>query len=114
VAGIALLCPDLLFGSKVEGGLAAAGHEVTRYDREPAAREAAPGADVLVVDLNADGIDGAALGGVGGVRKLGFYGHTDVETRERAEAAGFDLVVPRSRMAREGPALCARLIGETA
>jgi len=27
----------------------------------------------------------------------------------RAEAAGFDLVVPRSRMAREGPALVAKL-----
>jgi hypothetical protein len=31
------------------------------------------------------------------------------ETRERAEAAGFDLVVPRSRMAREGGALISGL-----
>jgi len=30
--------------------------------------------------------------------------------RERAEHAGFDLVVPRSRMAREGPALVAGLL----
>ena len=36
---------------------------------------------------------------------LGFYSHVDVETKKRAEAAGFDRVVPRSRMAREGPAL---------
>ena len=34
--------------------------------------------------------------------------------RDRAIAAGFDLVVPRSRMAREGPALVARLLGGTA
>ena len=109
MARVALLCPDLLFGSRIEGGLAAAGHDVTRYDAEPAAREAAPGADVLVVDLNADGFDGPALGDVAGVGKLGFYGHTDVATRERAQAAGFDLVVPRSRMAREMAALVERL-----
>jgi hypothetical protein len=110
MARVALLCPDLLFGSRIEGGLSAAGHEVTRYDREPAAREAAAGAaDVLVVDLNADGFDGAALGSVAGVGKLGFYGHTDVDTKQRAEAAGFDLVVPRSRMAREMAALVERV-----
>jgi hypothetical protein len=33
----------------------------------------------------------------------------DVDTRRRAEAAGFDMVVPRSRMNREGAALVDRL-----
>jgi hypothetical protein len=33
----------------------------------------------------------------------------DVATRNRAQAAGFDLVVPRSRMAREGSQLIERL-----
>jgi hypothetical protein len=33
------------------------------------------------------------------------------ETKLRAEAAGFDLVVPRSRMMREGAALVERLAG---
>ena len=42
-------------------------------------------------------------------RTLAFYSHVEQETRERAEAAGFDLVVPRSRMAREGAALVSRL-----
>jgi hypothetical protein len=109
MARVALLCPDLLFGSKIEGGLGAAGHAVARYDREPAAREGAAEADVLVVDLNADGFDGAELGRLDGVRKLGFYGHTDVDTKRRAEEAGFDLVVPRSRMAREMAVLVERL-----
>ena len=109
MARVALLCPDLLFGSKIEGGLSAAGHEVVRYDREAAAREAAAGADVLVVDLNAEAFDGAGLGGLPGVAKLGFYGHTDVDTKQRAESAGFDLVVPRSRMAREMGTLVERL-----
>ena len=106
---VALLCPDLLFGSKIEGALAAAGHDVTRYDRETAAREAAVSADVLVVDLNAETYDGAALGELAGVMKLGFYAHTDVDTRRRAEEEGFDLVVPRSRMARETAGLVERV-----
>ncbi len=41
---------------------------------------------------------------------LGFYRHTDPETRRRAEAAGVDLVVPRSRLARELPELVERLL----
>ncbi len=45
-------------------------------------------------------------------RTLGVYSHVDAATRERALAAGFDLVVPRSRMAREGPALVAGLAGD--
>jgi hypothetical protein len=46
-----------------------------------------------------------------GVHTLAFYSHVDVEARRLAEDAGFDLVVPRSRMAREGPELVARLVG---
>ena len=42
---------------------------------------------------------------------LGFYSHVDVDTRRRAEAAGVDVVVPRSRMAREMPELVESLLG---
>lgn len=117
MARVVLLCPDLLFGSKVEGGLEAAGHEVARLDDEAGVGDAvAQGAAVLVVDLGAEGVDGAALveslraqGRLAGVATLGFYPHVERETRTRAEAAGFDLVVPRSRMAREMGALVGRL-----
>jgi DNA-binding response OmpR family regulator len=116
VARVALLCPDLLFGSKLEGALAAAGHEATRYDGEDMARAAAPDADLLIVDLTADSYDGAVLvesmkmgGELGAVPTLGFYSHVDVDTKRRADQAGFDLVVPRSRMARETAALVERL-----
>lgn len=112
MATVALLCPDLLFGSKVEGGLRAAGHEVTRYSSEDEARAAVAGADLLVVDLTADAVDGLGLvRELRGVRTLGFYSHVDQETRRRAEEAGFDLVVPRSRMAREMASLVARITG---
>ena len=112
MARIALLCPDLLFGSRAEGALTLAGHEVTRLDAEDAARAEAPRSDLLIVDLTTDALDGPTLvesmkmgRELAGVRTLGFYAHVDSEMRRRAQEAGFDLVVPRSRMAREGPAL---------
>jgi hypothetical protein len=107
VALVALLCPDLLFGSQVEGTLRAAGHEVMRVDGS----EAAQGADLVVVDLTADvGERIAALEGLEDIPALGFYPHVDQETRRRAEQAGFDRVVPRSRMARETAALVDALL----
>jgi hypothetical protein len=110
VARVALLCPDLLFGSKVEGGLRAAGHEVVRYSAVDDARSA--DADVLVVDLTSEVDERVGLGGVAGVRTLAFYSHVEHDTRVRAEEAGFDLVVPRSRMAREMGALVDKLAAQ--
>jgi hypothetical protein len=102
MARVVLLCPDLLFGSKVEGALRAAGHEVDRFDERDGALATASGYDVLVVDLNAAEFDGPAVGrDAPGVPAVGFYSHVDQETRRRAEQAGFSVVVPRSRMARE-------------
>ncbi|MDQ3767916.1 MAG: hypothetical protein M3370_00325, partial [Actinomycetota bacterium] len=54
------LLPDLLFGSNVQGALAAAGHDVALVSGEEAARGALPGADVLVLDLAADADGGLA------------------------------------------------------
>ena len=112
MARIALLCPDLLFGSKVEGGLRAAGHDVERYEGEDLARAAAPEADLFIVDLTAEGYDGAVLvesmrmgRELGRVPVLGYYSHVDQDVRRRAQQAEFDRVVPRSRMAREMAAL---------
>jgi DNA-binding response OmpR family regulator len=102
MARVALLCPDLLFGSKVEGALRAAGHEVDRYGVSDEAQAAASSHDVLVVDLNAPEYDGPEVArSLSGVPAVGFYSHVDQDTRRRAEDAGFDVVVPRSRMARE-------------
>ena len=118
MARLAVVCPDLLFGSKLEGGLRAAGHDVERVEDEPGAWAAVgAGVDGLVVDLGADDVDGAVLvdsmrsdGALRGVATLGFYPHVEHETRARAEEVGFDLVVPRSRMAREMGALVERAL----
>jgi hypothetical protein len=116
MARVVALIPDLLFGSRVQSMLALAGHDVeliadpARLDRKELA-----GA-VLVVDLTGE-FDGSsyvrelsASGALAGARTLAFYSHVDVATRERAEQAGFDLIVPRSRMAREGAELVERLL----
>jgi DNA-binding NarL/FixJ family response regulator len=121
MARVVALVPDLLFGSQVKGALAAAGHEVELVANAERARErlkdlAAPAVAMLVVDLTNDALDGPALvealsveGVLAQTRTLGFYAHVDVSVRECAERAGFDLVIPRSRMAREGAALVTRL-----
>jgi acetylornithine deacetylase/succinyl-diaminopimelate desuccinylase-like protein len=103
VARVAAVVPDLFFASKVKETLTAAGHEVVIV-----AAGAPFEADVVVVDLDAAGPD---VERPAGTPSLGFYSHVDVETRDRAEQAGFDLVVPRSRMAREMSVLVARLLG---
>jgi len=116
MARVTAVIPDLLFGSKVQAALEQAGHEVDLVGSEPDAWDRIGGTDVLVVDLVTDAFDGVGLveslavgGELGGVRTLGFYPHVAVDVRRKAEAAAFDLVVPRSRMAREGAELVQRL-----
>jgi len=105
VPRVVAVAPDLLLGSKVEGMLSAAGHEVTLA---PALAEAPlDDADLLVADL--DNENPEALVGLG-IPVLGYYSHVNVETKRAAEAAGIDTVVPRSRMARELPELVANLL----
>jgi hypothetical protein len=100
VARVVAVAADLLLGSRVEATLSAAGHEVALA---PSLGEAPlEEAELLVADLDAENAE--ALVGLG-VPVLGYYSHVDVETREAAVAAGVDLVVPRSRMARELPQL---------
>lgn len=118
MARIAAFIPDLLFGSNVLGALRAAGHEVTLCADAAALARGAPGAAVVVVDLTAEVSERLATieelragGGLEGARTLAFYSHVEADTRALALEAGLDRVVPRSRMAREGPALVAALAG---
>ena len=114
MARVLAVFDDLLLGSNVLGMLRAAGHQA---DLVGGADVHPDDAAVLVVDLASGSFDGVAIveslrasGELGSTRTLGVYSHVDVDTRRRAEAAGFDLIVPRSRMAREGPGLVATLV----
>jgi CheY-like chemotaxis protein len=117
VARVAALIPDLLFGSKVQGVLAQGGHDVALVpSAEVAARDGLGGAEVLVIDLASPDVDGVAAleglrgeGALAGVRTVATYSHVDADMRRRALEAGFDVVVPRSRMMRDGAGLLAEL-----
>jgi hypothetical protein len=94
-----------MLGSKVQETLKAAGYEVVA---SPSLEETTwDGIDLIVADLDVENPE--ALVGLG-MPVLGYYSHVDVETKEAAEAAGVDQVVPRSRMARELPELVKRLL----
>ncbi len=105
MARVLSIATDLMLGSKVEATLSAAGHEVTTS--ASIGESTWDGIDLIVADLGAENPE--ALVGLG-MPVLGYYSHVDVATKEAAEAAGVELVVPRSRMARELPALAERLL----
>jgi CheY-like chemotaxis protein len=135
MARVLVLTRDLLFGSNVQGALTLAGHDVelvadgsqlkerlasggdgASEGRATEDRAIAPAA-VLVADLTDAEFDGASIvcslreeGQLSATSTLAFYSHVDLAAREGAERAGFDLVVARSRMAREGPELVAGLL----
>jgi hypothetical protein len=108
MARVVAFIPDLLFGSNVVGALSAGGHDPVLASSIDAVSGALPGADALVVDLTADAAERIAQvrtleGEV--VPTLAFYSHVEADVKTAAEEAGFDLVVPRSRIAREGAAV---------
>jgi len=105
MARIAAIATDLLLGSRISETLTAAGHDVTLSGSLPEAP--LEDAELLIADLERESPE--ALVGLG-KPVLGFYPHTDAELRELADAAGVDLVVPRSRLVREMPQLVARLL----
>jgi hypothetical protein len=103
VATILAIVPDLMLASRVSESLRAGGHDVSVVAVLPDPIEA----EALVCDL--DAVDARAAAAAA-LPTLGFYSHVDVETKREAEAAGLDLVVPRSRMSRELPQLVEQLL----
>jgi hypothetical protein len=108
MARVVSIAGDLMLASRVDATLTAAGHHVVLAR---SLQEASlDGAELLVADL--DVASPETLVGLG-VPVLGYYSHVDADTRAAAVAAGVDLVVPRSRMARELPALAEKLLAES-
>jgi hypothetical protein len=117
MAQVLAFIPDLLFGSRVQAALSTAGHDVVLVADANGVRERLSGVAVLVVDLTDEPVARAGLveslsadGSLKETATLAFYSHVEAEVRDVAGKAGFDLVVPRSRMAREGADLTARLL----
>jgi len=105
MARIAVLVGDLMLASRVRTSLEASGHEVEQESDLP---DELDGVDLIVADL--DAVPPERLADLG-VPVVGFYQHTDVETKTRADAAGLAFAVPRSRMVRELPELVERALG---
>jgi len=101
LATVAVFVEDLMLASRVTESLGAAGHQTVNA-RTP---EQADGADLVVCDL--DCVDHTEMVELG-LPVIGFHSHLDQEIRRRADEAGIDLVIPRSRMARELPSLVNR------
>ncbi len=104
MAAVQILTDDLLFGSRLRHELEHAGHVVTlgpAPDRD---------ADVIVADLTHDADARIAALTQPRPPTLAFFSHVEVQVRERALAAGIEVVVPRSRIAREAPSLLADLL----
>ena len=114
MARVVAFIPDLLFGSSVVSALSTAGHEPVLASTEAALRDALPDADALVVDLTFDVPERIELvrsaPRPAGLKTLAFYSHVEADVRDQGREAGFDIVIPRSRMAREGVAVLDRLI----
>jgi hypothetical protein len=113
MARVVAFIPDLMFGSRVLGALQSAGHEVVLVGDGEALRRELPESRVLVLDLTYDAparIELALGERTPQQRTLAFYSHVETDVRAQAERAGLELAVPRSRMAREGPALVDRLL----
>jgi hypothetical protein len=103
MAKILAIVGDLMLASRVEESLRAAGHEVSVVPALPDPLEA----DAIVCDLDTADLNTLAAAPI---PVLGFYSHIDVETKKSAEAAGITKAIPRSRMARELPALINKLL----
>lgn len=111
-----MFVPDLLFGSNVVAAVRTAGFSPLLVSDLKAVRAEVATAAALVVDLTADAVDRIRqLRAVlpADLRTLAFYSHVEADVRELASDAGFDLIVPRSRMAREGSALLQRLLADS-
>jgi hypothetical protein len=104
MARLQILSDDLLFGSNLRAQLLVAGYEAVF------GLVVEPGCDAVLADLTVDAP--SRIEALHGTRLpvLAFYSHVESDVRDLARAAGIAIVVPRSRIAREAPALVAQLL----
>lgn len=112
---IVIAVVDLLFQSRISAAAEALGLD-TRVADTPSSVDAtiAAAPTLVVVDLDAAGIDAAAVISAAkavGAKLLAFGRHTQPGALRAARDAGADTVVARSQLAEELPELLAGLVG---
>jgi DNA-binding NarL/FixJ family response regulator len=117
-ATIIAVVSDIMFRSRIEEGVSALGYDCLVADEAASVIEALSGnAALALIDLHAEGIDWretAALAREAGLAVLAFGRHTEAQLLRDARAAGCDLVVPRSQLVEELPALIERMLSQVA
>ncbi len=107
MAQVVSIAEDLMLASRVDVMLTGAGHHVVLA--RSLGEASLDGAELIVADLEVESPE--ALAGAG-VPVIGYYSHVDAAAKAAADAAGIELAVPRSRMARELPALVEQLLSD--
>ena len=101
---VIVVVDDMFFASKIRATAEALGVEVSFPRSKEALVEKARGAQLIIVDLHHQKIDPIELARqLSGVKLVGFFSHIETELRQKALAAGFDQVIPRSAFARDLP-----------
>jgi CheY-like chemotaxis protein len=103
---------DLLFGARIRAAAAEAGRSVQFARSVDALVDAAAGASLLLLDLDARWLDAAAVIGrlkndtpTAAVPIIAFVSHVRTDAIEAARAAGADRVLARSAFVRDLPKL---------
>jgi AmiR/NasT family two-component response regulator len=110
---------DLILESRITEGARALGYAVTTAGSTHDVREAlsSHSVDLIVLDLQADGVPwkdivmAASEAANGRLPILAFGQHTRPDLLQAARDGGCDVVVPRSRLVEEFPALIEQSLG---
>ena len=111
---ILILCTDLIFSTKITGTAKSLGKPFTvirTQEKLQAALDASPAA-LLIIDLNATGIDPIAAIRTAKShstppRIVAFLSHVQVDLAKEAKAFGADQVLPRSAFTTQLPSILA-------
>lgn len=104
---------DLFFLSKIQAAARQMGvTPETVHSSDEVEAKLLGGQSIVIVDLSADGFSATdfitsvlRLRKTLDLRIVGFFSHTRLELKQRAESLGCDLVVPKSRLISELPSL---------
>lgn len=93
---------DMFFASKIRAVAEALGVEISFPRSKEALVEKAREARLVLVDLHNQKIDPVELAReLSGVKLIGFFSHVDTELGQKALAAGYEQVLPRSAFTRD-------------
>ena len=99
---VIVVVDDMFFASKIRAVAEAVGAEISFPRTRELIVEKAREARLILVDLHNQKIDAVELAReLSGVKLIGFFSHVETELRQRALAAGYDHVIPRSVFARD-------------